>query len=61
MRFYELEKTDISNLNDGDLRELVARLPTQSVSEIGRLLPHQWVAPSRLGNCTDLTTRLHST
>ncbi|MBM0210880.1 MULTISPECIES: hypothetical protein [Pseudomonas syringae group] len=35
MRFYELEKTDISNLNDGDLRELVARLCEAELAQQG--------------------------
>ena len=30
----------------GYLKDVLTRLPTQRASEIGRLLPHQWVAPS---------------
>ncbi|EPJ95840.1 ISPpu14, transposase Orf3 [Pseudomonas psychrophila] len=30
----------------GYLKDVLTRLPTQRVSEIGWLLPHQWVAPS---------------
>ena len=30
----------------GYLNDVLTRLPTQRSSEIGRLLPHQWVAPS---------------
>lgn len=35
MLFYELEKTDISNLSDGDLRELIARLCEAELSQQG--------------------------
>ena len=30
----------------GYLKDVLTQLPTQRASEIGRLLPHQWVAPS---------------
>jgi hypothetical protein len=30
----------------GYLKDVLTRLPTQRASEIGQLLPHQWVAPS---------------
>ncbi len=35
MRFFELESSDISNLNDNDLRELVARLCEAELSRQG--------------------------
>jgi transposase len=30
----------------GYLKDVLTRLPTQRTSEMGQLLPHQWVAPS---------------